>query len=68
MNTKKTRLKLIGLVLLLIGVMFLFLWSFGIIPLSVGPSMGVTILMLTVFLPSIVGICVLAAGAAMKSE
>ncbi|MFX1261406.1 MAG: hypothetical protein ACFFAZ_04915 [Promethearchaeota archaeon] len=68
MNTRKKRLKLIGLILLLVAAMFLFLWGFGIIPLSVGPSMGVTIIMLTIFLPAIVGICLFVAGAAMKSE
>ncbi|MHA2384595.1 MAG: hypothetical protein ACXAEE_00115 [Candidatus Thorarchaeota archaeon] len=67
MSMKKKRLKLIGLILLLVAVIFWFLESFRIIIVTMS-SEGITIIMLTIFLPAIVGICLLVAGAAMKSE
>jgi hypothetical protein len=64
---KKKRLKLLGIILLLVAVIFWFLESFRIIIVTMS-SEGVTIIMLTIFLPAIVGVCLLVAGAAMKSE
>ncbi|MGD9382171.1 MAG: hypothetical protein PVI03_06970 [Candidatus Thorarchaeota archaeon] len=67
MSMKKKRLKIIGLILLLVAVIFWFLESFRIIIVTMS-SEGITIIMLTIFLPAIVGICLLVAGAAIKSE
>ncbi|MHA2193681.1 MAG: hypothetical protein ACXAEE_05140 [Candidatus Thorarchaeota archaeon] len=67
MSMKKKRLKLLGIILLLVAVIFWFLESFRIIIVTMS-SEGVTIIMLTIFLPAIVGVCLLVAGAAMKSE